>query len=103
MNVHEFDKDIPTGKTLVAEPRDIGAADRRYSETVLASKIGWGRTKVELVAGLAGWACAGSMMRWDNGCYAVRWEDNRGSRHGSRYREYADAKAHFDRIPEGLA
>lgn len=98
-DVHAFDRDIPAGKVLVAEYRDIGPDERRPIETVLDTKTGWGRTPVRLVARTAGWAIAGSMLRWDNGSYAVLWEID-GSRHGSRYRDFDSALQHFNRIPE---
>lgn len=97
--VHTLNRDIPAGKVLIAEPRDIGRDDPRPIETVLNTKTGWGRAQVRLVAVTAGWACAGSAMRWDNGYYAVFWEAS-GARHGSRYHTFDDALAHFKRIPE---
>lgn len=98
-NVHEHDKEIPAGKVLVAEYGQIGRDERRPEKTVLDTKTGWGRTKIELIAVTAGWAIAGSMLRWDNGYYAVRWESG-GATHGSRYKAFDDAVAHFNRIPD---
>lgn len=98
-NVHEHDKDIPVGKVLLAEYGQIGRDELRPVETILDTKTGWGRTPVRLVAITAGWAIAGSMLRWDNGCYAVLWDID-GSRHGRRYKTFDEALAHFKRIPE---
>lgn len=98
-DVHALDREIPAGKVLLAEYRDIGANEARPVETVLDTKAGWGRTQVRLVAVTAGWALAGSMLRWDNGYYAVLWDVD-GVRHGRRYRAFDDALAHFNRIPE---
>ena len=53
---------------------------------------------MKLVARTAGWAIAGSMLRWDNGRYGVYWEMD-GARHGSGYTEFEDAEKHFNRIP----
>lgn len=89
---------IPPGKTLLAEYGEIAADDPRPIETVLDSKIGWGRTPVRLVAITAGWAIAGSMLRWDKGCFAVLYEID-GARHGSRYAEFDLALDRFNRIP----
>lgn len=97
-NVHEFDREIPAGKVLLAECRSLSPADRRVKREVIKSRIGWGRTKVTLEARYAGWNIAGSMMRWDNGSYAVAWEVN-GTLHSRAYRNFDDALAHFNRIP----
>lgn len=97
-DVHTLDREIPDGKVLVAEYSHIGEDDIRPVETVLDEKLGWGRTPVKLVARTAGWAIAGSMMRWDNGRYGVYWEMD-GARHGSGYADFADAHKHFHRIP----
>jgi hypothetical protein len=94
--VNEHDRDIPPGKVLKAERLD--PADRRAKSEVLDVKTGWGRTRVELTANHAGWACAGSVMRWDNGSYGVRWESG-GATHGRRYRTFGEALDHFNRIP----
>ncbi|MFC3643622.1 hypothetical protein [Aquibium oceanicum] len=51
-----------------------------------------------MVAVTAGWAIAGSMLRWDNGCFAVRCEID-GAIHGSRYATFDQAAEHFNRIP----
>jgi len=102
-DVHALDRVIPPGKVLLAEYGDISADDPRAIETVLDVKVGWGRTPVRLVAITAGWAIAGSVLRWDNGCFAVYYEIDR-AQHGSRYADFDDALAHFNRIPvEGAA
>ena len=96
--VDTFNRDIPAGKVLLAEYGQLGPNDPRPVHTVLDTKTGWGRTDVRLVAITAGWAIAGSCARWDNGCYAVLWEVD-GARHGTRYRDFESALAHFNRIP----
>lgn len=97
-DVHALDREIPEGKVLVAEYGQIGEDAPMPVETVLDEKLGWGRTPVKLVARTAGWAIAGSMLRWDNGRYGVYWEMD-GARHGSGYTEFEDAEKHFNRIP----
>jgi len=97
-DIHALDREIPPGKVLVAEYGQIGEDEPRPIETVLDEKLGWGRYQVKLVAKTAGWAIAGSMLRWDNGCYGVYW-DMDGARHGSGYLQFEAAEAHFKRIP----
>lgn len=97
-DVHVLDRAIPPGKVLLAEYGDISADEPRPAETVLDTKLGWGRTTVRLVAVTAGWAIAGSVLRWDNGCFAVRYEID-GALHGSRYATFDQAAEHFNRIP----
>ncbi len=95
-DVHANDRDIPAGKVMLAEyGRQDGPMPVR---TVLDRKLGWGKREVTLEAVTAGWACAGSVMRWDNGHFAVSWHVD-GSTHGSRYRNIEDAQKHFERIP----
>lgn len=97
-DVHALDRVIPPGKVLLAEYGDISPDDPRPVETVLDTKLGWGRTQVRLVAITAGWAIAGSVLRWDNGCFAVRYEFD-GALHGCRYATFDEALARFNRIP----
>lgn len=96
-DVHLLDRDIPSGKTLLAEYGDIGADDPRPID-VLDTKVGWGRTPVRLMAITAGWATADSVLRWDNGSFAVLFEVD-GARHGSQYAAFEPALARFNRIP----
>lgn len=98
-DVHVHDREIPAGKVLVAEYGEIGPDEPMVKEMTLETKTGWGRREVRLVARYAGWAIAGSMLRWDNGCYAVSWEMD-GADHGVSYRTFDEALAHFNRIPE---
>jgi len=98
-DVHALDRTIPPGKVLLAEYGEIPADDPRPVETVLDRKVGWGRTPVRLVAITAGWAVAGSMLRWENGCFAVLYEID-GARHGSRFASFEPALDRFRRIPD---
>lgn len=97
-DIHALDRTIPPGKVLLAEYGDISADDPRPIETILDRKHCWGSTPVRLVAITAGWAIAGSVLRWDNGCFAVRYEID-GAQHGSCYSNFDEALAHFNRIP----
>ncbi len=45
----------------------------------------------------AGWACAGSMARWDQACLAVQFLVD-GAMHGRRFKAYPEAKGMFDRL-----
>jgi hypothetical protein len=96
IDVTAGNREIPAGKVLLADR--LTADCPRPVKQVLDTKTGWGRTTVKLVAVSAGWACAGSMMRWDNGHFAVSW-DVGASTHGARYKSLDDAQAHFNRIP----
>jgi hypothetical protein len=62
-DVHALDRDIPAGKVLLAEARQIGPNDPRPVRAILDTKTGWGRAHVRIEAVTAGWACAGSMTR----------------------------------------
>lgn len=96
------DRDIPAGKVLLAQQKPEGEAFAQMH--TLDSKIGWkdsdlGRpTEVRLIGRIAGWAIAGSMLRWDNGAYGVIWHSG-GSRHGRWYKSFDEAIEHFNRIP----
>lgn len=97
-DVHAGDREIPAGKVLIWDKRLPDDAPRAIP-AVLDTRTAWeGRRKVDLVACPAGWACAGSVMRWDNGWYGIRyWID--GSIHGRRFREFSDALAAFNALP----
>lgn len=99
-DVHAHDIEIPAGKVRLAEAGALSSEDRRPERSILDRRSGWsGQTEVRLVAATAGWVCAGSMMRWDNGYFSVEWDAPDGSRHGRRYRDYEPAADHFARIP----
>lgn len=98
-NVHAGDIHIPAGKVQLGIPgaiKDCDLATRTVLETRQLLFCG-GTRQVMLEAVCAGWAVAGSALRWDNGYYGVRWMLD-GASHGRRYSDYADAKAHFDRL-----
>jgi hypothetical protein len=97
-NVHEHDRAIPAGKVLICEPRALPAGEARTRREVLDTRTAWGTARVDLIARFPGWACAGSMMRWDNGAYGVIWTAG-GSSYGNWYRTFDEALAHFQRLP----
>jgi hypothetical protein len=97
-NVHEFDREIPAGKVLVAEYGTV-EGERFAKSEVLATKLAGfrGKTEYRLEAVSAGWQIAGSMLRWDNGFFAVRFEDG-NSRHGRGFKTYEEAITAFDKV-----
>lgn len=97
-NVHLNDRKIPAGKVLIAEYRDVNS-DYVKTEVLETKLAGFkGRTEYRLEARHAGWAIAGSCLRWDNGYFSVCFEDDRGSRHGRGFKTYDEAKIAFDKV-----
>ncbi len=97
-DVHANDRDIPAGKVLVAEYGQIADTEPRARPITLKRRKAWGRTDVDLVACPAGWAIAGSMLRWDNGWYGIRYEAG-GAIHGRRFRTIGEAVEVFNKLP----
>lgn len=98
IDVHANDREIPAGKVLLAEPGALSADEPRAIPFPIASAEHHefpGRI-IELVGIPAGWAPAGSIMRWFNGCYAVRFKID-GSRHSRRFRDHASARELFNK------
>lgn len=93
-DVHTNDRAIPAGKVLLCNTPPAGDP-RATPETLARGRCPIGR-EIRLEAIPAGWACAGSMMRWDNGAFRVAFENN-GATHGRRFADYTDARALFDR------
>lgn len=94
-DVHALDREIRAGYTLLAEYGTVDGEPRPV-RTVLEQKPCFqNRFLVQLAAVTAGWAIAGSALRWDNGHFAVTWEID-GSLHGRRFRTYEEAKQFFD-------
>lgn len=92
-------REIPAGKELICEAGKLPADDPRARPVVIDKRTAWGRTLVELVACPAGWACAGSMMRWDNGWFGVRYEAF-GNNYSNRFRSLEEAVERFNKLPE---
>jgi hypothetical protein len=62
------------------------------------------RAMVQLKARTAGYAIAGSMMRWDSDAFGVIWEDSRqGTTHGQWFKTENEARAHFDKMQRDAA
>jgi hypothetical protein len=95
-DVHAFNREIPAGKVLLADR--LSAEDRRRKDEVLETKIARTGHTMTLQARHAGWACAGSMMRWDNGNFAVAYECRDGTTGSRAFHSYEEAKAAFDKI-----
>lgn len=96
-DVHAGNREIPPGKVLIADRLDADAP--RARPVVIDTRTAWGGTRVELVACPAGWAIAGSVMRWDNGWYGTRYEHG-GASHGRRFRTFDEALDLFNRLPD---
>lgn len=94
INVHEHDINIPPGKVCLRECGDVGPDDRRPQYFPISKK-----GKYELRAVTAGWVPAGSMMRWDNGGFEVRWDFD-GAEWSNRYRTLQEAIEDLERRPE---
>ena len=93
-DVRVGEREIPAGKVLLLDgPKP---ADEPYAkEVVLETVRGKFNREYRLSAMMPGWAIAGSTMRWDNGSYGVFF-DERGSKHGRRFKTFDEAKALFD-------
>ena len=96
-DAHEFDREIPAGKVLLSDRPP--ATDRRVKRIEMDARMCWeGRTRVRLFAQTAGWACAGSTMRWDNGAYGYDYEVN-GCTHGRSFKTFGEALEAFHYLP----
>lgn len=94
-DVHANDRAIPPGKVLLAEYGSVPAADPWARPVVLDTGRSHLGPTIRLEAIPAGWACAGAMARWDNGCFAVAFNTPEGTRHSTRFRAFEDARARF--------
>lgn len=95
IDVHANNRDIPAGKILLCEYRDIQPEDPRAIPQVLETGRDTFGRHVSLEAIPAGWAIAGSMLRWDNGCFRVAMVDRDGILHGRRFKAESDARDLF--------
>lgn len=94
MDVHANDKDIPAGKVLLCEYRDLPPDAPRAIPVVLETGLGKFGRHVSLEAIPAGWALAGAVSRWDNGCFRVSTViDN--AIHGRRFKTLDEAREIF--------
>ena len=86
------------GMVKLAEYRDIegqSRAERVVLETA-PMRIGYSSltTPLELARVSPGWECAGSVARWTDGYWSVRWQDDRGSYQGRMFNlETGEAEA----------
>jgi hypothetical protein len=96
-DVHANDRAIPAGKVLVAEYTQIPHDAPRAVPILLdkAPSRQFPKRMLRLEAVPAGWAIAGSMLRWDNGRYSVSF-DLDGARHGRSFLNFDDALALFN-------
>lgn len=77
------------GMIKIAEYRDIEGqprAERKVLETA-SMRIGYSSltAPLELARVSAGWECAGSVARWTDGYWSVRWADDRGAFQGRMF------------------
>lgn len=99
IDVHALDREIPPGAVLVCEYGRIPPGESMVTRTVVAQKIHRRRLK-RLEARTAGWTIAGSCLRWDNGRWAVVWDESDGTRHGRSWRTEVEARKHWDGLTE---
>ena len=92
-------REIPAGKVLIAEYGQVGPDEPRARKIVIDARKAWGGTTIELCAWTPGWALAGSMLRWDNGCYGIAYEVD-GTSHSRRFKTFEEARELFSRLPE---
>ena len=80
----------------MAKIAEYGTVDGepKATKTVLETGTGHMGRKIELVHISAGWAIAGSCLRWDEEAYGVSFEFD-GATHGRRFKAEADARAMF--------
>ncbi len=95
-DVYAFDRAIPKNKIMVrASPPP---EEPRASSEVLDVKTGWNNVPVRLIANFAGWAPAGSAMRWDNGNFSVPWKIS-GMVYWRSFHSFDQTFAFFKNIP----
>ena len=70
----------------LAEYKDVNSSNRSSITTLHKSYSSKVRADVSLVHASSGYEPAGSVARWTDGYYAVRWTDCTGSIQGRRYR-----------------
>ena len=101
-DIHAKDRFIPPGMVLTAHALPAGETFARPG--VLATRDAWASTGRATAVGLveceAGWALAGSCLRWDNGWYGIRYELRDGTGHSRRFKTLDEARAVFDRLPD---
>ena len=94
-------REIPAGKILLAEYRELNDSNRAVV-TILDKGPADGKyNMLVLYASTPGFEPAGSVARWTNGAYGVRYYYN-GAFYGQRYKPdevgLEKARAHFDRM-----
>ena len=95
-------REIPAGKVLLAEYGSFAASERAIVETIAAAHASRLRAAVSLLWSSPGFEVAGSVARWTNGYWAIRWTSADGAIMGQRYPNNAEgeaqARAHFERL-----
>ena len=104
MTYYPAPREIPPGKILIAEWRDVGIHLRAIGRTIAEAPSARVRAVVRIVWSSPGYESAGSCARWTNGFWAVRWRDSSGAIQGRRYLPTeageAEARAHFAKLAD---
>lgn len=99
-------RDIPAGKILIAEAGDVNEGNRAQTERIASAWSDLVRAEVDLSYVTPGFEIAGSVCRWTNGYWAVRWQMRDGTTHGRRYQPTdpgeTEARSHFGRLTSAV-
>jgi hypothetical protein len=85
--------------TQLAEYRDVNDSNRARGTILREAFSKKVNTCVRLIAVTEGWEPAGSVARWTDGYFAVRFERD-GATNGQRYNSMLDATAHYLRLTD---
>jgi hypothetical protein len=88
-------QEIPAGKIRLCEYADADRADMAQVE-VFETRAGDFGKVYRLLVSSPGWECAGSVLRWTNGYYAVRITEPSGSFGGRQFKTLDEARALFE-------
>lgn len=82
-------REIPAGKILLSEYADVDDTNRARHAELETVRTPLRELRISHTS--AGFEPAGSVARWTNGYYAVRWYAGDGSRHGQHTRTLEEA------------
>lgn len=83
-------REIPAGRTLLAEYGDVAESDLARVETLETREV-HGR-EYRLIHSSPGFECAGSVMRWTNGYWGIRFESG-GAIQGRQFKTEEEARS----------
>jgi len=102
MSNYPAPRELPPGKVLIAEYGSFAASELAIVETIAEAPSSRLLAAVSLLWSSPGFEVAGSVARWTNGYWAVRWTRSDGAVMGQRYRNNEEgeihARAHFERL-----